>query len=281
MARISDDPEVIQEFFTLATKHGCSQNGGDGATGAAGETGPQGPAGPTGPQGPQGPTGLTGPTGPKGDKGDTGSQGPQGLTGPTGQAGSNGAQGIQGVKGDKGDTGNAGAQGIQGIQGIQGLTGNTGAAGSNGTNGLGWAARAIKTSDQTAIGTAFATVTGLDLALQANKSYSFEFGLVCDADATTTGIDVSITGPASPTSLDYVIESWTTATAKAFRGDTVYDSNAANTGSNGATRKLFKITGVIRNGANAGNLSPRAKREAVGTGPNVRAGSYGLLVALD
>lgn len=217
-------------------------------------------------QGAQGPMGLQGP------KGDTGDVGPQGIQGIPGTNGSDGATGPQGLKGD------TGSQGIHGIQGIQGLTGNTGSAGSN---GLGWAARAIKTSDQLAIGTSFATVTGLDLSLVANKSYSFEFGLVCDSDATTTGIDVSITGPASPTSLDYVIESWTTATAKAFRGDAVYDSNAANTGSNGATRKLFKVSGVIRNGANAGNLSPRAKREAVGSGPNVRAGSYALLTALD
>lgn len=246
-----------------------------------GGAGTEGPIGPTGPQGAQGPAGSTGAQGPKGDTGDTGA---------TGTDGAPGAQGVQGVKGDTGDTGAtgaAGSQGIQGIQGIQGLTGNTGSTGSagsngtDGTNGLGWAARAIKTADQTLIGTSFATVTGLDLALMANKSYAFEFGLVCDSDATTTGIDVSITGPASPTSLYYTAEHWTTATAKAFRGATAYDDNAANTGSNGATRKLFIVKGVIRNGANAGNLSPRAKREAVGTGPNVRAGSYALLTALD
>jgi hypothetical protein len=174
-----------------------------------------------------------------------------------------------------------GIEGPQGPQGIQGLTGDPGPAGSNGTNGLGWAARAIKTQDQLAIGTVYATVTGLDLPLQASKAYAFEFGLVCDADAITTGIDVSVTGPASPTSLDYEVSYWTTATARTERGFTAYDGNTASTGSNGATRKIFKITGVIRNGSNAGNLSPRAKREAVGTGPNVRAGSYGLLVALD
>lgn len=158
------------------------------------------------------------------------------------------------------------------------MPGNTGSAG---TNGLGWSARALKTSDQTNIGTAYVTVTGLDLAMVANKTYAFEFGLICDADAVTTGIDVAVTGPASPTSIDYVSEYWTSATAKTERGFNAYDGNTASTGSNGATRKLFRVRGIIRNGLTDGNLSPRAKREAVGTGPNVRAGSYGLLVALD
>jgi hypothetical protein len=230
---------------------------GAGGSGSPGEQGPQGPAGPQGP------------------KGDTGDQGPQGIKGDTGDQGPAGAQGEQGPPGADGADG---AQGAQGIQGIQGATGNTGSAGSN---GLGWAARAIKTSDQTLIGTSFATVTGLSLALEAGKSYAFEFGLICDSDATTTGIDVAITGPASPTTLNYTAEHWTSATAKAFRGATGYDDNAASAGSCGTARRLYVMRGVIVNGVNAGNLSPRAKREAVGTGPNVRAGSYALLTALD
>lgn len=173
-----------------------------------------------------------------------------------------------------------GGQGIQGIQGVQGNPGNNGSNGMNGTNGLGWSARVLKTADQTLIGTAFATVTGLDLPLLANTAYQFEFGILADADATTTGIDVAVTGPASPTQLHYTLESWTSATAKAFRGATGYDDNAANANSCGATARMYVVRGIIRNGANAGNLSPRIKRENVGTGPNVRAGSYGLLTLL-
>jgi len=193
----------------------------------------------------------------------------EGVAGPQGPAGADGADGAQGL------------QGIQGIQGIQGPAGNAGSNGSNGTNGLGWAARALKASEQLAIGTSFADITGLGLAMQANKAYAFEFGLIMDSDATTTGIDVTVNGPASPTSLDYVTESWTSATAKAFRGATAYNDNAANANSCGTARRVYKISGVVRNGANAGDLVPRAKREAVGAGPNCRAGSYGLLTALD
>jgi len=233
-----------------------------------GETGPQGPAGADGAQGPQGTQGVPGP------QGEPGAQGIQGVPGNDGAAGAAGAQGIQGIPG---------ADGAAGAQGIQGVPGNDGAAGTNGTNGtngLGWAARALKPSDQTLIGTAFVDVSGLALAMAANTAYAFEFGLVCDADAVTTGIDVSVNGPASPTSVDYEVSYWTSATARTERGFTAYNGNTASTASNGATRKLYRVRGVVRNGANAGNLVPRAKRENVGTGPNVRAGSYGLLTAL-
>ena len=102
-----------------------------------------------------------------------------------------------------------------------------------------------------------------------------------DSNATTTGIDVSVTGPASPTSLNYTVGYWTSATAQTFRGATAYSFNTAATASNGTAQKLFTIKGIIRNGANAGNLSPVAKRENVGTGPNCRAGSYGILTLLN
>lgn len=140
---------------------------------------------------------------------------------------------------------------------------------------------ALKTSDQTAIGTAFADVTGTGLAVAANKSYAFLFLLVCDADAATTGIDVSCNGPAGFTSVNYTVSYWTSATAQAFRPFAAYDGNTASTGSNGTTRAVFLVQGVLRNGSNAGTLIARAKREAVGTGPNVRAGSYGRLTPLD
>ena len=43
---------------------------------------------------------------------------------------------------------------------------------------------AYKGSDQTAIGTSFADVTGTGLAIAANGVYEFEFCIIADADAT-------------------------------------------------------------------------------------------------
>lgn len=221
--------------------------------------GEQGPPGPQGPQGPQGAQGSQGPQG---------AQGVQGVQGPQGPAGADGADGADGAQGP---------QGNQGIQGIQGPAGSQGPAGADGITTL----RAVKTSDQTLIGTSYTDVSGLGISILANKAYAFEWLIMADADATTTGIDVAMNGPASPTSLHYIQGYWTSATALTFRAATAYDSNTASTASNGATVKPFSVKGVIRNGANAGTIIPRIKREAVGTGPNVRAGSYGIAWQLD
>jgi hypothetical protein len=156
------------------------------------------------------------------------------------------------------------------IAGPRGLPGDAGPAGFG-------PVRAYKTADQVNLGTAFATITELGLAVNAGVAYAFEFVLLCDADATTTGIDVAVTGPANPTSIAYEQSYWTSATARTERGATAYDANTASTASNGTATRVFRLRGVLRNGANAGTLEARAKRESVGTGPTVRAGSYGLL----
>lgn len=269
MARISDDPEILQDLADMMTAAGHSSGGG---VGEDGPTGPQGPIGPTGPQGEPGAAGATGPTGP------TGPEGPEGPQGPAGADGAQGPQGLQGPAGADGAVGAAGSQGIQGIQGIQGLQGLAGPIGNTGVSTTGVVAS--KTADQPLIGTAFADVTSTGLAVAANTSYAFEFQIIADADAVTTGIDISVNGPASPTSINYTVTYWTSATVTAKRPFSVYDGNTASTGSNGATRAVYTVKGVLRNGANAGTLVARAKREAVGTGPNVRAGSHGFLIPL-
>ena len=140
---------------------------------------------------------------------------------------------------------------------------------------------AYKSADQTNIGIAYADVTGTGFAVAANKAYAFEFVLWCTADAATTGIDVACNGPASPTAIRYEQVYWTTATARTERGAIAYDNNTASTGSQGTAARMFTVKGVLLNGANAGTLIARAKRENVGSGPNVLAGSYGILWPLD
>lgn len=204
-----------------------------------------------------------------------------GLQGPQGPAGADGADGAQGPAGADGADGAPGAQGEQGIQGIQGIQGPAGADGAAGAAGLGFTAIAYKSADQTLIGASYADVTSLSLPVLANKAYAFEFEIWADADATTTGIDVAVTGPASPTAIRYEQVYWTSATARTERAATAYDANTASTASNGTAPKPFRVRGVLINGANAGNIVARIKRENVGTGPNVRAGSWGRLSLLN
>ena len=140
---------------------------------------------------------------------------------------------------------------------------------------------ALKTSDQTAIGTAYADVTGTGLAVAANTTYAFEFSIIADANATTTGIDIACNGPPGATSINY-IQPLYNVNVSGFveKYATAYDSDSANATSMGTEKAVMKVKGILINGATAGTLIARAKREAIGAGPNVRAGSYGTLTKL-
>lgn len=133
---------------------------------------------------------------------------------------------------------------------------------------------AYKSSDQTAIGATFADVTGVGIPVAASGAYAFEFALICDSDATTTGIDVCLNGPASFVNIQYTLVSWTSATAQSITRAANYGVSPSNLTSNGATNAIYTVNGIFVNGANAGTLNAQIKREAVGSGPAVRAGSY-------
>lgn len=138
-----------------------------------------------------------------------------------------------------------------------------------------------KTADQTLIGTAYADITELGLPVAASTTYEFEFNIIADADATTTGIDVAVNGPTiGAGTINYTQIYWTSGTARTERIATTYDANTASTGSQGTTRAVYTVKGIFTTGATAGTLAARIKREAVGTGPNVRIGSWGRLTKL-
>lgn len=222
-----------------------------------------------------------------------GSPGPPGPEGPQGPPGADGADGAQGPQGAQGPAGPAPSG--SGIVTVTAGVLDAPLPFPGGTasflradrsfaappTGGGGPVVALKTTDQTLIGTAYADVSGTGLPVEAGKTYAFEFVLICDADATTTGIDVACNGPASPTAIEYEQIYWTSATARTERHASAYNANLASTASNGTARRIFRVRGILRNGPNAGTLIARVKREAVGTGPNVRAGSHGILWALD
>jgi len=138
-----------------------------------------------------------------------------------------------------------------------------------------------KSSDQAAIGTAFADVTSLTFTINASTAYAFEFHMLMESDAVGTGIDVSVNGPATPDDIQFEIVYWTTANARTERHGNTYDFDTANTASNGTAARWYLVRGVIRNGTTGGSLTARAKREAVGSGPTCKAGSYGILYKLN
>lgn len=140
----------------------------------------------------------------------------------------------------------------------------------------------VKGSDQTAIGTSYADVSGTGVSVSASKTYSFVCQLIADSDAVTTGIDVSVNGPAiGAGSMTYNSTYWVSATAIAMKPFAAYNGDTASTASNGTARAVFIVEGILVNGSTAGTLIARAKREAVGTGPNVRTGSYCCVTLLN
>ena len=48
----------------------------------------------------------------------------------------------------------------------------------------------------------------------------------------------------------------------------------------GPTKCIYRVRGIVVNGANAGNLVARAKRESGGSG-TCYTGSYGTIIQLD
>lgn len=131
-----------------------------------------------------------------------------------------------------------------------------------------------KTSDQnlTTSSTAYQDVSGLSFAMAANTTYRFRAQLIITSPSTGSsggGIKMAMNGPAAPTSLYY---------AGTINGTdaTSYDVTAVDISAQSVqyTMDLW-ITGVVTNGANAGNLIVRASQRAAATGATVvRKGSY-------
>jgi len=133
-----------------------------------------------------------------------------------------------------------------------------------------------KSSDQTSIGSSFADVTGMGFSVTSGVTYAFHYFIRAKSDATTTGIDISVNGPAV-TILTYTLVSWTGSGARLERcSDGTWEFDTANTTSAGTAVRLYEVYGIVTPSA-SGTMIPRAKREAVGSGPDVLEGSYGLL----
>jgi len=177
-----------------------------------------------------------------------------------------------------------GPQGAQGFQGRQGYQGNTG-AGTQGAQGPAGSSGSISTCKMTADVTNatvnLSNVTGLSFAVSASTDYAFQFTIAWSSTATTTGIRIDLTGPASPTELTWSRETMLSGAAGTdayqSRALVAYESDAATASVDQAnTRRIARITGVLRNGANAGTLQVRFAAETANE-VRIYRGSWGLM----
>lgn len=228
-----------------------------GLTGDPGDVGPPGELGRPGVAGPAGPAGSTGGTGPAGAKGDVG------------------PAGVQGLKGDRGDTGPPGLQGVPGVKGDTGPTGPTGPAGPAGPAG---ALPVVKKAADQAIGVAALTdVADLAIPLGAGAVVCFDFLLIYQTAALTTGIQFGVSGPAGVVEFTALIEIATSLATLNVTQLTALGAGQLTTAVDAAnTRRVARIRGAVVNGPNAGTLQVQARSEVAGSAVTVKRGSYGF-----
>lgn len=127
----------------------------------------------------------------------------------------------------------------------------------------------------------FADCTGLWFVLAPNSHYAFEFVGAYTAAAGTTGLQLAVNGPASPSLLAMTGQISTSATAVQNGVAAAYDTGINATASGGVTALPFFIKGNISTGANGETFVLRFRSEVGGSAVTIKAGSYGLLYGIN
>lgn len=122
-----------------------------------------------------------------------------------------------------------------------------------------------------------ADVPGLSFQLKPNSHYSFTFIGGYTAAAGTTGLSLSVNGPASPSVLGVVGCIATSAIATTQGVGVAYNTPLTGSASGGATRLPFWVDGNISTGAAGGTFVLRFASEVNGSAVTILAGSMGEL----
>lgn len=130
------------------------------------------------------------------------------------------------------------------------------------------------TADRQNTTTTFANVTNLTLTVNASTAYTFHCQLHYTTAVGTTGLQLSINGPASPTAMRYSVHIATTATAVHNSSQLAYDTVVNPATSLGTTALPAEIFGTLENGLNAGTLAIRFRSEINASAVNILRGSF-------
>jgi hypothetical protein len=115
-------------------------------------------------------------------------------------------------------------------------------------------------------------VTGLSFAVTAGETYWFRFVIAYTAAATTTGSRWAISGPGSPTLLNYTSTYTLTATSNTVNSATAYDIPAASNATSLTAGNIAIIEGIITPSAN-GTVIARHASEVLSSAIVAKAGS--------
>lgn len=139
-----------------------------------------------------------------------------------------------------------------------------------------------KATDQASSATGLTDVADLGFAVEPNTDYAFTFVLAFQTAATTTGLSLSLNGPAAPIEATWMSEiqltggaSTTTAQEKALTAADSAHTTASIDAAN--TRRVARVEGVWRNGPNAGRVTLRFASEVANSAVTIKRGSWGMV----
>ncbi|MGH9970178.1 MAG: hypothetical protein ACREBG_20615, partial [Pyrinomonadaceae bacterium] len=134
--------------------------------------------------------------------------------------------------------------------------------------------RGMVTSTYTNATTTASNVTGLSFAVLANRNYTMACHLYYQGSVGTAGLDITITGPAAPTSVFYSYDEDATSTTFADSVANAFSTKLVGAAAVTATTNLHAtVTMGLRNGANAGTVQVQGSATGAGT-VTVQAGSF-------
>ncbi len=127
-------------------------------------------------------------------------------------------------------------------------------------------------ADVTNTTTTLADATGLSFTAAANTTYLIEIWVIYTTAATTTGINLSVNGPAAPTSISFLRFTGLSTNAGAVSNFNAYDAGTANASAlTGVNIALIKA--VLANAATSGTFILRFASEVAGNAVTIKAGS--------
>lgn len=118
------------------------------------------------------------------------------------------------------------------------------------------------------------TVTNLTVPVAASTNYIIRCLLTTNSATTTTGVQITVNGPSSPTQVTWTRKSCSSTTALVNASINAFGTEDVRTASAGATRCVEPIDIHLRNGSNAGNVTFGVDTEIGASAVTVYTGSF-------
>jgi hypothetical protein len=134
-----------------------------------------------------------------------------------------------------------------------------------------------KTADQATTSTAMIDITDLTMPVNASTNYRYECSISFASGATSNGWKVSATVPASPVHFGGQATGGTSQLNATVGGSSWNVDDAGGlttTSSHAGSGNMIFVTGILRNGVNAGNIQMRWRNEVGTSTHTVEQGSY-------